>query len=749
MHATYQSTSLALLIASGIAAALPAAAHAQATPEASLENDEDAIVVTAQRRRENILDVPLSVDILQGQRLENRFSGGDSILALAGATPGLFIETSSGRTAPRFYIRGLGNTDFNQAASQPVSVILDDVPLEKSGLRSFPMFDIDRVEVVRGPQGTLFGRNTIAGVVRFASRRPTSEPEGFVRASVGELGSVNVEAAYGGPVTDTLGWRVSLLSQNRSNWIDNDFTGQKGAIGGFDELAGRAQLLWQPDTLTSLRLVYQFRSLGGNSSTPFRANVLSRGSNALNDNYRRRHVSFDGGGNQASDATHHGVTFEASRRFDALQLTSVTSFQTLDRYGRSDVDGGFGPGPDGRGPGFIPFPVDTGTRSKIDQFTQELRLASDFSGRFNFQAGAFLFSDSLDFEDLNAAEPSPGPGQIGVRTTSDVTNDSWAVFGQASFDIDPRLRATVGARYTHDRKKARFGAPPTSSSFALVQTIAPIRLSDDNLSWDAALSYKLGGNSQVFARAASGFRAPTIQTTVRTDPDVTTADSETIQSFELGFKTSTGGLRLAATGFYYEVKGLQLTAVGGDSPDGGISLLNAEMGVGYGVEIDASYRFNDRLTLSSGFGYSKTEIKEPGLTTGVCLACTVLDPINRLGRAEINGNPFPQAPLWTANVELDARQPLGADDELFLFADVRLRGKTNFFLYESVEFVSGTQFDGGLRVGYRNRPGRYEIAIFARNVTNEHNVLGGIDFNNLTAYVNEPRIVGAELLVRF
>lgn len=739
-------------------AAYPAMAAAQQRVErddlAPQTADADAqgdIVVTAQRRRENILDVPLSVDTLSGQRLENRFSGGDSILALAGATPGLYVETSSGRTAPRFYVRGLGNSDFNQAASQPVSIILDEVPIEKSGLRSFPMFDIERVEVIRGPQGTLFGRNTTAGVVRFDTRRPTDVSEGFARATVATLGTANIEAAYGGPlVSDTLRWRVSILSQNRADWIDNAFLGEDGAIGGFNEFAGRAQLVWQPDAQSSARLIYQGRSLRGNSSTPFRANVLTRGSSRLNENYDRDTVFYDGGGNQASDATHHSVSLELTHATGRVAFTSVTSFQTLDRYGRADVDGGFGPGPSGRGPGFIPFPVDTGTRSKIDQFTQETRIASDLGGPFNFQAGAFLFSDTLDFEDLNAAEPSPGPGQIGIRTTSVVKNDSWALFGQASFDLSDRLRATVGARYTDDRKTARFGAPPTSTSFALVGTIAPIRLSDDNLSWDAAVSYRLGGNSQIYGRVATGFRAPTIQTTVRTDPDVTTADSETIASYELGFKMAAADdLRLSMAAFYYEVDDLQLTAVGGDSPDGGISLLNAKKGVGYGFEIDAAYNFSDEFKVSAGFGYSKTEIKEPGLTAGVCSSCTVLDPRNSLGRALIDGNPFPQAPLWTANIEADYRVPLSAKAELFIFTDWRLRGKTSYFLYDSVEYVAGTQVEGGLRIGYRSLASHYELALFARNLTGEDNVLGGIDFNNLTAYVNEPRIVGAELRVRF
>jgi outer membrane receptor protein involved in Fe transport len=741
----------AAVVGFGAASGMASVAQAQDTRAEQAQADADGeIVVTAQRRSERLLDVPASVDVLSGDRLQNRFSGGESILALAGATPGLYVESSSGRTAPRFYIRGLGNSDFNQAASQPVSVLQDEVPVEKSGFRSFPIFDLERVEVIRGPQGTLFGRNTIAGVVRLESRRPTNEFEGYVRAAGGNLGIASIEAAVGGPIVyNRLSFRLSALSQNRANWIDNGFSGQRNAIGGFDELAGRVQLLWTPSEQSSARLLYVYRRLGGNSSTPFRANVLTRGSNRLNANYDRDTVFYDGGGNQASDAEQHGITLEIRQQLGTVELTSVTSYQDLFRFGRADVDGGFGPGPNGRGPGFIPFPVDTGTRSRIDQFTHESRLASAADAPVNFQAGVFLFSDHLDFEDLNAAEPSPAPGQIGVRTTSVVENDSWAVFGQVGLVLSEQWRGTVGLRYTDDRKRARFGAPPTSSSFNLVQTIAPIRLSGDHLSWDAALTFQPAPDAQLYARVASGFRAPTIQTAVRTDPDLTTADTETILSGEVGFKIDRGSLRFAATAYYYEVSGLQLTAVGGDDPTGGIGLLNADKGIGYGVELDAFWRANRYVRLSGGFGYTKTRLREAGLSTGVCAACTVLDPRNALGRAVIDGNPFPQAPLWTANFEADFRAPVSPDGELFLFTDWRLRGRTSFFLYDSIEYVSGTQADAGLRVGYRDRGRGLEIAGFARNLLDADNVLGGIDFNNLTAYVNEPRVIGVELVARF
>ncbi|MET4898707.1 TonB-dependent receptor [Sphingomonadaceae bacterium jetA1] len=737
---------------------LPNAAHAQAVANASTKpvaaedtNDAGDVVVTAQRTKERLLDVPLSVSTLSGQRLDSRFSGGDTILALAGAVPGLYIETSGGRTAPRLYMRGLGNTDFNQAASQPVSVVIDDVPMEKSGLRSYPIFDIDRVEVVRGPQGTLFGRNTTAGIVKFDSRRPTMETEGFVRASIGSYSSANVEAAVGGPiVTDTLAVRVSFLSQNRADWINNGFTGERNALGGYNDMAERAQILWTPAPNVSALFLYQGRTLRGNSSTPFRANILTKGSNALNGNYHRDTVFYDGGGNQRSEADQEGYTAQLNWQFSDLTLTSISSLQSLWRYGRADVDGGYGPGSRGSGPGVIPFPVDTGSESNIRQFSQELRLASGFTGPFNFQVGAFYFSDRLNFKDRTAAEPSPSPSEIGIRSTSLLENKSWAVFAHGTYDLLDALRLTVGTRYTHDEKDEKFDAPTTSSRYALAQRAKPIHLEGNNLSWDVALSYHPTAQSQIYGRIATGFRAPTIQTTLTTDPTATTARSEKITSYEVGYKANLfRRLSLDAAAFYYRISDMQLTAVGGDTPDGAIRLLNAKAGIGYGFEADANYAVTDRLRLTAGFGYAKTRIDEPGLSTGVCFSCTVLDPRNRLGRAIIDGNSFAQAPLWTANADLDYRYPVSPDAELFLFTDWRLKGRTNFFLYDSIEFVTGTQVEGGARVGYRNKRHNYEVAAFARNITNASNLLGGIDFNNLAGYVNEPRIIGAEVRIGF
>ena len=140
--------------------------------------------------------MPLSITRMTGERLTARFTGGEDILALAQAAPGLHVESSNGRLAPRFYMRGLGNADFTGAASQPVSIVFDNVPMEKAALKSFPLFDMDNVQVLRGPQGTLFGRNTTAGIIKVDTRRPTDEMEGYFKASAGNMGTLNGEGRH-------------------------------------------------------------------------------------------------------------------------------------------------------------------------------------------------------------------------------------------------------------------------------------------------------------------------------------------------------------------------------------------------------------------------------------------------------------------------------------------------------------------------------------------------------------------------
>lgn len=692
----------------------------------------EEIIVTAQKREQNIQDVPISISTLSGDTLQVFGSGGEDIRMLSARIPGLNAESSNGRVAPRFYIRGLGNTDFDLAASQPVSIIMDEVVMENVVLKSFPLFDIERVEVLRGPQGSLFGRNTPAGVIKFDTRKPSQETDGYVRASGGTLGSASFEGAFGGPLSNNLSVRVAGTYRHRSDYIDNDFTGEDDALGHFDEYAGRIQLLYESNGSFDALLNVHARSIKGTAAI-FRANVLGPGNNDLNENYDRETVFFNEGDNNPQSYDIIGGSLKMNYDAGGYTFTSISAFEHADGKSLGDIDGG---NPDG--PGFIPFQSLTEDGiDDLDQFTQEIRIASNTDGPLNWQAGFYYFDSKLIITTSPFFIPS---------STVRHDNETWAVFGQANYDLSEQSTLTGGLRYTDDKK--------TLDGVFAFGDVFEEAVDGNRISWDVALNHAVDEYVSFYGRVASAFRAPTIQgRDIAFFGSPSIATEETILSFEVGFKAILADrrMRLNAAAFYYTVNDIQLSAIGGEGNF--VQLVNADKAVGWGFEGDLEFLASDNLTFTVGFSYNNTEIKDSDLLVGVCASCTVTDPLvldeGGTLRAVVDGNPLPQAPKITANLTMDYRIPMGDDGEFFVFTDWSITGKMNLFLYESLEFSSSGNFEGGIRVGYAFEGGAYEIAVFGRNITNESNVKGGIDFNNITAYVNEPRVWGLEVAARF
>ena len=708
----------AALTALVLAASIAAPAFAQETGSVTL----DDVIVTAQKRSENIQEVPVSVATMGGEKLDALFAGGEDVLALSSRVPGLFVESSNGRAAPRFYIRGLGNTDFDLAASQPVSVIMDDVVMENVVLKSTPIFDVEQVEVLRGPQGTLFGRNTTAGIVKFDTVKPSQVFKSNATLTYGSYNSWTAEGGVGGPlVADKLSGRLAVLGQHRANYIDNTFTHVKDAMGGYDEFAIRGQLLWTPTENLDVLLSAHNRSLDGTAAI-FRANILTAGSNKINGNFDRDSVFYNGGANNPQKYDGNGESIKVDYDFGGVKLTSISAYETTNGYSRGDIDGGVA----GTGPGFIPFDSDTKDGiDDLDQYTQELRLASDTDGAFTWQVGGYYFhSDFLVTTDAGFA-----------KATLNHKNTAWAGFGQASYQVTPALKITGGVRYTDDDK-----------TMTVVGSTAPkVSVSDSKVSWDLSAFYTVTDDFNLYARAAHGFRGPTIQgrdVVFGASPSI--AQSETIQSYEIGFKSELLDRRVRFNGaaFTYEEKDPQFSAIGGAGNN--TLLVNADKGEAYGVEFDGEFKVTQNLLLTAGYSYNHTKIKDKDLAVAVCAQCTVTDPKNGAGQALVDGNPFPNAPKYVLNFTARYSYPIG-DGELFAYTDWFKQGYTNIFLYQSKEFYSKGDFEGGLKLGYAKADGAYEIAAFARNITNEVNLRGAIDFNNLTGFVNEPRIVGISI----
>lgn len=719
------SASVLALMASTQPAAL--ANQAEAAPERL-----DMIIVTATRREENVQDVAASVTTAPKPTLDAIMEAGGDILQLASRAPSLYAESSNGRVAPRFYIRGLGNTDFDLAASQPVSILMDGVVQENVILKSFPLFDIAQVEVARGPQGTLFGRNTTAGLVRFDSVRPSQEFDGYVSVSAGSLGTANVEGAIGGAlIEDVLSARVSVLRQHRDDWIDNGFSGVRDALGGFDEQAARVQLLYTPTDRFDALLNVHARDYEGTSAV-FRANILTTGSNDLNENFDRDTVFFDSPANNPQAYEGLGASLTLNGYFDGLTLTSITGYEYADGFSLGDIDGG-----NLSGPGFIPFPSETqDALDDLKQITQEFRLASDTDSATSWQVGAYYFDSEFE---VTTSSPIGFPPTTTVRHE----NQLWAVFGQLSHQLTDDLRLSAGLRYTSDEKDL---SVPLAAF-----PVDPVSVSDEEVSWDLSAFYDLNDDFALFGRVARGFRGPTIQARdVAFFSPPSTAQSETSTSYEAGFKSefSDGRARVNATAFYYEVSDLQLSAVGGVGNL--VQLVNADQGVGYGFEVDSEFLVGENLLLTAGFSWNETELQDSELEVGPCGSgqCTPTDPdADGDGFVEVDGNPFPQAPDYILSLTARYDIPSQWGGDWFVYTDWFWQGRTNLFIYESEEFYSDGNFEGGLRLGYAgNANGRdWEAALFVRNITDEENLSGGIDFNNNTGFVNEPRIWGVSL----
>ncbi|MBB1289557.1 TonB-dependent receptor [Pseudoalteromonas sp. SR43-6] len=736
------------------AAGTSISAFAAEEETAKKSNQLEVIQVTARKRVENAQEVPVAVSALQGDNLDAYSSAGMDIRFLNAKIPSLSIESSFGRSFPRFYVRGLGNTDFDLNASQPVSLVVDEVVQENAILKGFPVFDVERVEVLRGPQGTLFGRNTPAGLVKFDTVKPSQEFDGYGSVSYGSRGAVDTSGAVGGALTDRLSARVSLLWQDKDDYIDNQAPGfeAKDEQGGYTEKAARVQFLYEGDDFTAL-LNYHTRDLDG-SPIAFRANVIKAGTNELVDNYENDVVYQDAASRSTQQVESEGASLKLEWELENHTITSISAWESAEIYSRADIDGGYGAAfiDDGnfQGPGIIPFASESADGiPDHDQLTQELRLSSNFDGDLNYQVGVFYFDEELTIENYSYNTFSSPAGELDgfVRQQQDTT--AWAVFGSVDYTFSDDLKVTAGLRYSDDDKD--FVANRTLSPIGGGALLVERDVSDDHVSWDLSANYKVNDDVNWYGRVANSFRAPSLQGRILFGDDVTTAESETVTSYETGIKSDVldGQGRVNATVFYYTMDDQQLTAVGGGANFN--RLVNADKTTGYGFELDTQWVLSDEFNATFNLSYNKTEIKDSNLSIAAPDRSTlnITDPVVD-GKVFLDGNSLPHAPEWISNFTLRYTKEL-ADGNFFASGDISYRSKINMFLYESVEFEGKELIETGLRTGYTWSEGdyEYEVAAFVRNLFDEQQVIGAVDFNNNTGIVNEERYVGAEFKVNF
>ena len=716
-----------------------AQAQAVSPPAAAASSSALApVVVTAERRAENIKDVPSSVSTLSGETLDVINSAGEDVRALSGRVPSLNIESSFGRAFPRFYIRGYGNTDFRLNASQPVSLVYDDVVQENPILKGFPAFDLEQVEVLAGPQGTLFGRNTPAGVVKFDSVAPAQKQEGYASLSYRRFNTVNAEGAFNLPVGGDWAARISALVQHRDDWVKNlTPNAPTRDLEGYDDQAVRAQLLYKPSRDFDALFNLHGRNLKGTARL-FRGNAIKPGTNDLADGFDPASVTIDGRNEQQLH------TLGGSARLnwnlgDGLVLHSITGLESVNSFSRGDVDGtdgpyGFPPAADG-----ALFPSETADGIHAHrQFTQELRLESSAPGPIKWQGGLYFFHEKYDFDAFGYDSTAGGVQTSLYKTTQ--KNTAYAAFGSVNYEVAPGFKLRGGLRYSRDKKDLS-----TEDSPGIVATNGLAKSTNDSkLSWDLSGSYAVTPDANLYARVATGHRGSSIQPASGFSA-LTYADPETNLSFEVGVKADLFDkrARTSISLYQYRVKDQQLTAVGGSTNS--TILLNAQKSIGRGIEATFDARPVDNLLVQLSGSYNFTRIESPGLSVATCFACSA----NTSPNASIDGNPLPNAPKWIGNLNLRYGIPAGNGGEYFVFTDWSYRSKVNFFLYQSTEFTSQSLLLGGLRMGYSWANGKYEAAAFARNITNQVKVTGAIDFNNLTGFINDPRTYGVQVKALF
>ncbi|MBV8603783.1 MAG: TonB-dependent receptor [Pelomonas sp.] len=764
------ATALAAALALGacplqavMAQAAPDSAQAQAETGSTGQAGRNAsqletVVVTAERRVANIKDVPTAVATVSGDALDALNASGEDVRALSGRVPSLNIESSFGRAFPRFYIRGYGNTDFHLNASQPVSLVYDDVVQENPILKGFPVFDVKAVEVLAGPQGTLFGRNTPAGVVKFDSVAPSHADDGYVSIGVGNYSTINAEAAANVPMTGDWAVRVSAQEQHRGNWVRNTYQptspdpSYTAKTEGYDDAAIRVQALYKTTDFSALFNVHG-RDLDG-SPRLFRAGIIQPGTNNLIAGFKPDQMSIDGRNTQTVHSAGASARLKWSGNSD-FDIYSITAIETVQPFSRGDVDGGAPPYSFPTGALNVAlFPDETSDALHGHrQLTQEVRLESKDPGPFKWQGGVFLFDERYTWENIDySGAPPYGTGNPLYAETHQ-SNRAYALFGAVTYQVTSDLKLGGGLRYTDDKKTLYSWAPATNGQALDAANGLGANTKDSKWTWDTSAVYSLDKNTNIYAKIGSGFRASTVLPAGEFGP-LTTAGPESLTSYELGVKSDfwQRRARLSADVYSYDVKNLQLTEVGGTGNSNAVK--SAKKVKGNGLEVNLDLLPLDNLMLHLSGSINNTKIQDPNLTVASCGGgCTVTNPFvgapSSGGEVYVNGNPLPNAPKYVGNFNLRYGFPQEDGSEYYVYTDWTYRSHVNFFIYESVEFTGKPLTEGGLRGGYIWHDGKYELAAYVRNIQNKVVVTGAIDFNNLTGFINDPRTYGVQFKASF
>ena len=666
------------------------------------------VVVTATRRSERAQSIPISISTADAKELNNRqvHSAAD-IEAIA---PNVFAVKDSG-IQPKLFIRGLGVTDFNANASGSVGVYLDDVYLNNSYLLGMPWFDVQDVEVLNGPQGTLYGRNVTGGAINVVDHKPTSVLGGYLNTEYGSYNLRNFEGALNAPLTDKLDARIAFNYRDRDGFAKNLDGGKD--IGRIDNLAGRASLRYRPNDKQDWLLSYHFTNIDDDAppyqfSTPGNTPNIGKPWVVTQSN------------NNAQKITEMGGVLEGNILFNGLKLTTITGY---DQVSHNYTTGGAYPD--------ASFVMDNGFGSS-QQYSQEFRLASNDASRFQWVAGLYGIHEKLAAV-LNEPGFNLGPGSpYFSHTAYTQRDDSIAEFGQISYAITSQVKVYAGLRNTWEQKnfwtsqQGWFQAP-----FAQEK----LQASWDRPTWSAGVNYQFNKNILTYVSYNRGARSGGFNAGGNIgDPAF---GPESVDAFEIGTKTNwfNNRLTLDLSAFYNIYSNVQVYSLVYTNNQPTEYLTNAGSAHIKGVEARIAAQPLPEVTITSNVGFLDARFTHFIGYSGANLA----------------GNYLAGAPKVTFNGAVDWNHPL--DNQSGVYGEFNWDARTRTYL--TAENILPLYDPGhwflGFRVGYSFGGGKYDLSVYGKNILNQVAYINALDMNPSypTFILGDPATYGAQLKVNF
>ena len=726
------SAALAALLAVQPAYAQQAAQAATGTDA----QDTGEIVVTAAKRSENLQSVPISVSAIGGDALaKSRITSVDS---LVNKVANLQLTSTVGDNTPIFALRGVSMSDFSLNQSSPVATYYDEVYKGNFAFLGVALYDIERVEVLRGPQGTLYGKNTTGGAVNLISRdAKLGETSGYFNAGYGNYNRVDVNGAVNVPLGEKAALRVAGTFAKADGWFKNVNPGFPD-LASTDEWALRGTLKLEPTEKLKITLrgshSFQNPQNYGIYAQPEAVNRPGLSQFQIDSNVatKRRAVTT---------SVALTVNYELA---DTLALTSITSYDKGTLFFKEDTDG------------ISAQVLEVPYFDKASQFAQDLRLTSDTGGPFDFILGAYFNREKVynqtalevlngtDVNEdgvINAADCAAGlPVACKVRNQFDQVKKSFALYTDLKYKLTDALTLRGGLRYTHDRgDQTGFSSDALGVDDSFVANLIPLSdlaFKQDNLSGKIGLDYKLASGDLLYASVSRGYRAPSFNAQAFFTPaELGVAKAEQVTAFEAGAKTQFWDRRvtLNMAAFYYTYKNQQFINV--NPADASQQLLNIPKSELYGAEAELTVRPSDAFTLHAGLGLLSTKIKE-GTVSGVNVA----------------GNRLSNAPSLTFNASFDWTLVEGGFGSFSVHPEVAYQS-SQFFENINIPRLRQTSYAlfGG-HVDWSSSDGRYSLSAWARNLGNKFYFTSRIDLTGFGLdynHIGNPRMYGVTAGVKF